>query len=69
MEFHSLSEFLAMGRHGLYVWLSYGITAAIVVINVTLPLMQRRRFMKEQQQRIRREQRNQPQESKHAPTT
>lgn len=23
--FSSISEFLAMGKHGLYVWLSYGI--------------------------------------------
>ena len=59
MEFNSFAEFLAMGRHGLYVWLSYGITAVIIFLNVILPLMQRRRFFKEQRQRLRRERQNQ----------
>ena len=26
MQFSSFSEFIAMGGHGLYVWLSYGFT-------------------------------------------
>ncbi|MBM95014.1 MAG: heme exporter protein CcmD [Oceanospirillaceae bacterium] len=69
MEFNSFAEFLAMGRHGLYVWLSYGITAVIVVINVILPMMQRRRFLKEQRQRMRRERRNQTGEKQHASST
>jgi len=58
MEFASLSEFIAMGKHGLYVWLSYGLTALIVAINVALPLRRRRRLMKEQAQRLRREKRH-----------
>jgi len=69
MEFNSFAEFLAMGRHGLYVWLSYGITTVIVVINVILPVMQRRRFFKEQQQRLRRERRNQTGDKQHASST
>ena len=69
MEFNSFAEFLAMGRHGLYVWLSYGITAVIVVINVILPMMQRRRFLKEQRQRMRRERRHQTGEKQHASST
>ena len=58
MEFASLSEFIAMGKHGVYVWLSYGLTALIVAINVALPLLRRRRLMKEQAQRLRREKRH-----------
>lgn len=69
MEFNSFAEFLAMGRHGLYVWLSYGITAVIILINVILPLMQRRRLLKEQRQRLRRERRDQTGEKKHASST
>ena len=58
MEFNSFAEFIAMGRHGLYVWLSYGITAVIVAYNVVQPVLQRRRLLKEQAQRLRRENRN-----------
>ena len=37
--------FLAMGGHGLYVWLAYGIAwAALVVIGVR-PILSRRRFL------------------------
>jgi len=60
MEFNSFSEFIAMGRHGLYVWLSYGLTAVIIAYNVAQPLLRRRRLLKEQAQRLRREKRNAP---------
>ena len=35
MEFESVSEFLAMGRHGFYVWLSYGLTGSIEGFSVS----------------------------------
>ena len=31
MHWNSVSEFLAMGGYGLYVWGSFGLTAAVVV--------------------------------------
>ena len=34
MYFTSLNEFLAMGGHGLYVWLSYGIFIAVLTWNI-----------------------------------
>lgn len=38
MQFASFSEFLAMGNHGLYVWLSYGFTilslALLIIFSV-----------------------------------
>ena len=34
MSFGSLAEFLAMGGHGLYVWLAYGATVAVFAANV-----------------------------------
>jgi len=61
MEFNSVSEFLAMGQHGLYVWLSYGLTAVIIALNVAQPLLRRRRLLKEQAQRLRREKKHAPQ--------
>ena len=31
MQFDSFSAFLAMGGYGFYVWLSYGVTALLLV--------------------------------------
>ena len=36
MQFDSVSEFLAMGGHGLYVWLAYGSTFSVLLVNVLL---------------------------------
>lgn len=32
MQFDSLGAFLAMGGYGLYVWLSFGVTAIMMVL-------------------------------------
>ena len=42
MQFESISEFLAMGGHGLYVWLAYGSTVAVLLFS-TLALRGERR--------------------------
>ncbi|MBP0049989.1 heme exporter protein CcmD [Marinobacterium sp. AK62] len=55
MSFNSFSEFMAMGGHGLYVWLSYGLGLAVILINVILPRLQRNRLLAEQKRRLRRE--------------
>jgi heme exporter protein D len=34
MQWNSVSEFFAMGGYALYVWTSFGLTAAIVVLEV-----------------------------------
>jgi len=34
MNFDSFSDFLSMGGHGLYVWLSYGVSTIVVLVNV-----------------------------------
>ncbi len=60
MEFSSLAEFIAMGKHGFYVWLSYGLTAVIIAFVVMQPILHRRRLLKEQAQHLRREKRNAP---------
>ena len=31
MYFDSFTEFLLMGKHGFYVWMAYGITAAVLL--------------------------------------
>ncbi len=55
MSFNSFAEFLAMGNHGVYVWSSYGISLAILLLNVVLPLMTRQRYFKNEARRLRRE--------------
>ena len=34
MYFDSFNEFLTMGGHGLYVWLSYGIFIVVIAWNI-----------------------------------
>lgn len=52
--FGSLQEFFAMGGHGLYVWLSYGAAAIIVLYNVLSVRRGWRRFFEESRDRQRR---------------
>lgn len=37
MYFESFADFLAMGRHGLYVWMAYGFFLLILVWNILSP--------------------------------
>ncbi|GAA3950014.1 heme exporter protein CcmD [Allohahella marinimesophila] len=39
--FDSLEAFFAMGKHGFYVWLSYGVGFAVILINILLAKRQR----------------------------
>lgn len=55
MQFDNFADFIAMGGHGFYVWLAYALTAAILVFNIVQPVVRRRRLIKEQSQRLRRE--------------
>lgn len=55
MNFSSFSEFIAMGNHGIYVWTSYGISLAVLILNVALPVMARRRYLQDEARRMRRE--------------
>ncbi|MDO9622977.1 MAG: heme exporter protein CcmD [Pseudomonas sp.] len=55
MSFTSFAEFLAMGTHGVYVWLSFGISLGVLALNVVLPLLARRRYLQDEARRLRRE--------------
>lgn len=55
MSFASFADFLAMGKHAVFVWSAYGICLAVLVINVALPLMARRRYLQQEARRLRRE--------------
>ena len=56
MFFDDLSSFLAMGGHGQYVWLSYGLAALIVAINFIVPALTRKKIIKDIERQLRREQ-------------
>jgi len=55
-QFASFADFLQMGKHGLYVWLSYGIFLGIIIYNIAAVLINKRVFLKEAKRRLRREQ-------------
>ena len=55
MSFASVGDFIAMGHHGVYVWTSYGICLAVLVLNVALPILARRRYLQDEARRLRRE--------------
>ncbi|WP_282372850.1 heme exporter protein CcmD [Pseudomonas sp. PS02290] len=55
MSFESFSDFLAMGKHGLYVWSAYGICFTVLAINVLAPVVTRRRYLQQEARRLRRE--------------
>lgn len=39
------ATFLAMGGHGLYVWLAYGIAWTVLIAIGARPILARRRFL------------------------
>lgn len=55
MSFDSFSDFLAMGGHGLYVWLSYAIALFIILINLVSPVLRKKQLVSELIRRLRRE--------------
>lgn len=38
----SWTDFFVMGNYGFYVWTSYALAALVLVVNVVLPLRQRK---------------------------
>ncbi len=56
MSFESFSDFLHMGGHALYVWLSYAVGLFFLVVNLLAPLRARQALLRELWQRQRRQQ-------------
>lgn len=55
MSFDSFSEFLSMGGHGLYVWLSYALGVVVIVTNLVAPLRAGKRLQQQLTRRLLRE--------------
>ena len=45
IHWNSFSEFLAMGGYGLYVWGSFGVTAAIMIVEPILAVRNRKNLV------------------------
>ncbi|MFT6450222.1 MAG: heme exporter protein D [Oleispira sp.] len=58
MFFDSFAEFIAMGKHGFYVWFCYGITALVIIANILAPIRQRKKLIEQQARLQRREKKN-----------
>ncbi|MAR91370.1 MAG: heme exporter protein CcmD [Pseudomonadota bacterium] len=56
MAFESFADFIAMGRHGVYVWSAYGITALVLAANIIAPIVRRRGIEAEIRRKVKREQ-------------
>ena len=49
-----MSEFFHMGGYAFYVWTSYAITLVVLVLNVLVPMRNRRRLLTDIARRARR---------------
>ena len=56
MEFETFADFIAMGKHGPYVWSAYGITLVVVIANILAPIMRRKGLVEEIKRKAKREQ-------------
>ena len=54
-SFSSFSEFLQMGGHGVYVWLSYTIALLVVIYNIVSIRLKKRNFFIQSKRRLRRD--------------
>jgi len=52
----SWSEFFAMGGYAFFVWMSYGLTFLVILVNIVMPLIERKQVIKRVKRAIRREQ-------------
>ena len=52
----SWSEFFAMGGYAFFVWTSYGIALLVIVLNIVMPMLHRKKVINRVKRAIRREQ-------------
>ena len=55
MAFDNFADFLAMGKHGAFVWSAYGISLIIIVANVIAPIQRKRGLINDIKRKIKRE--------------
>jgi heme exporter protein D len=42
----TLAEFFVMGGYAFYVWTSYGLTLLVLLVNIILPIVQRKQLLR-----------------------
>lgn len=55
MQWNSISEFFAMGGYAFYVWGSFGLTAAVMLMEMVLIHRQRTELMRDLRNELRSE--------------
>tara|TARA_R100001377_G_scaffold33954_1_gene18648 strand:- start:1137 stop:1379 length:243 start_codon:yes stop_codon:yes gene_type:complete len=55
IQFNSVAEFLQMGKYTFHVWSVYGLFSIFIFVNLFLPRVQRRQFIREQRNRALRD--------------
>lgn len=58
MSFSTWQDFFHMGGYAVYVWVSYGLTLAVLAAVLIAPVFRHRRLRQDMAQRARREQRD-----------
>ena len=54
----TLTEFFHMGGYAFYVWTSYGLAMIVLLLNVILPMRQRKKLLNDIARTTRRARRN-----------
>ena len=62
MAFETFSDFLQMGRHGLYVWSAYGLTALTLISVIFVSKWRFKQWKHQAQRQQARENRHQAQQ-------
>ena len=55
MAFDNFADFIAMGKHGAFVWSAYGISALVIIANIAAPILRKRALRIDIQRKIKRE--------------
>lgn len=56
MAFETFADFIAMGKHGPFVWSAYGIAALVLVANLVLIRQRKKHVIQTIQRKLKREQ-------------
>ncbi|MDH5407975.1 MAG: heme exporter protein CcmD [Gammaproteobacteria bacterium] len=51
-----MNEFFHMGGYAFFVWMSYGISAVVLLANVITPVMRKKEILQTLKRKLRREQ-------------
>jgi heme exporter protein D len=55
MAFETFADFIAMGKHGPFVWSAYGISLIIILANIIAPIQRKKALLNEIKRKIKRE--------------